>query len=69
LVLTAISLLFSLVANPTAQTSFLGYSIRTTLFCLSSDLENVNLLGDIDELLKGPWDDYYDIIVKLEKIL
>jgi len=35
----------------------------------SSDLENVNLLGNIDELLKGPWDDYYDIIVKLEKIL
>ena len=35
----------------------------------SSDLENVNLLGNIDDLLKGPWDDYYDITVKLEKIL
>ena len=35
----------------------------------SSDLENVNLLGNIDELLKGPWDDYFDITVKLEKIL
>ena len=34
-----------------------------------SDIENVNLLGNIDELLKGPWDDYFDIIVKLQKIL
>ena len=39
----------------------------SALFGDSADLENVNLLGNIDELLKGPWDDYYDITVKLEK--
>jgi hypothetical protein len=33
------------------------------------DLKNVNLSGNIDDLLKGQWDDYFDIIVKLEKIL
>jgi hypothetical protein len=27
------------------------------------------LSGNIDDLLKGQWDDYFDIIVKLEKIL
>ena len=31
------------------------------------DLKNVNLSGNIDDLLKGQWDDYYDIILKLEK--
>ena len=31
------------------------------------ELAKVNLLGNIDELLKGPWNHYYDIIVKLEK--
>ena len=31
------------------------------------ELAKVNLLGSIDELLKGPWNHYYDIIVKLEK--
>jgi hypothetical protein len=41
----------------------------SALFGDSADLENVNLLGNIDDLLKGPWDDYYDITVKLEKIL
>ena len=41
----------------------------SALFGDSADLENVNLLGNIDDLLKGPWDDYFDITVKLEKIL
>jgi hypothetical protein len=31
------------------------------------DLKNVNLSGNIDDLLKGQWDDYYDITFKLEK--
>jgi hypothetical protein len=39
----------------------------SALFGDSADLENVNLLGNIDNLLKGPWDDYFDITVKLEK--
>ena len=41
----------------------------SALFGDSADLENVNLLGNIDDLLKGLWDDYFDITVKLEKIL
>ena len=39
----------------------------SALFGDSADLENINLLGNIDNLLKGPWDDYFDITVKLEK--
>ena len=39
----------------------------SALFGDSADLENVNLLGNIDNLLKGTWDDYFDITVKLEK--
>ena len=42
-------------------------TISALLNTAPSDLENVNLLGNIDELLKGPWDHYFDIIVKLEK--
>ena len=36
--------LFSFVAKPTAQTPFLGYSINTTLFLLSSFLEKVSFI-------------------------
>ena len=38
-VFCAISPLFSFVAKPTAQTPFLGYSIKTTLFFPSSFFE------------------------------
>ena len=42
---STISPLFSFVANPTAQTPFLGYSTKTTLFLsLSSLLENVSVI-------------------------
>lgn len=44
-------------------------SIKVSALFGEPDLKNVNLLGNIDELLKGPWDDYYNIIIKLEKIL
>ena len=49
LVLVDISVLFSLVAKPTAQTPFLGYSIRTTLFLPSSFFENVSVICKIAE--------------------
>ena len=51
LVFFAISPVFSFVANPTAQTSFLGYSTKTTLFLLSSFLGK-RILKFIDDLFK-----------------
>ena len=44
-------------------------SIKVSALFGEPDLKNVNLLGNIDELLKGSWDDYYNVIIKLEKIL
>ena len=43
-------------------------SIKVSALFGEPDLKNVNLLGNIDELLKGSWDDYYNVIIKLEKI-
>ena len=55
---------------PLGSGDFSGDGIPEIVYGMQfTDLENVNLLGNIDELLKGPWDDYYDITVKLEKIL
>ena len=48
-VFSAISPLFSFVANPTAQTPFLGYSIKTTLFLPSSFFEKVSVIWTIAE--------------------
>ena len=51
MVLVAISVVFSLVAKPTAQTPFLGYSINTTLFFPSSFLGK-KILKLIDDLFR-----------------
>ena len=51
LVFSAISPVFSFVAKPTAQTPFLGYSTKTTLFLLSSFLGK-RILKVIDDLFK-----------------
>ena len=49
LVLFAISPVFSLVAKPTAQTPFLGYSINTTLFLSPSLFEKVSVIWEMAE--------------------
>ena len=41
--------LFSFVANTTAQTSFLGYSSKTTLFCLLSLFVKLSVIWLIAE--------------------
>lgn len=42
-------------------------SLKVSALFGKPDLKNVNLSGNIDDLLKGQWDDYYDITLKLEK--
>jgi hypothetical protein len=42
-------------------------SLKVSALFGEPDLKNVNLSGNIDDLLKGQWDDYYDITFKLEK--
>ena len=46
-----ISPVFSLVAKPTAQEPFLGYSTRTTFFFVSFDWENVSVSWTIEEYI------------------